>query len=127
MKKHLLVSIAVLLSATSFAQDFLGYINSNYSGITGTDINPANVVDTRYKTDICLTGVSLQLYNNYVGMDRSALKKDGYGHYYAFDDTLFMQHYLTPRDGNMINKSIYLTNQIYGPRSEERRVGKECR
>ncbi|MFL5762580.1 MAG: DUF5723 family protein [Bacteroidia bacterium] len=115
MKKVLFAGLLLTLTASSFAQDFLGYINSNYSGVTGTDINPANVVDSRYKTDICLAGVSFQLYNNYVGMDRSALKTDSHGHYYAFDDTLFMQHYLHPRDGNKINKSIYFSNQIYGP------------
>src|SRR3954462_13877013 len=114
-KKILLVAAAVLTSVVSVhAQDFLGYINSNYSGVTGTDLNPANVVDSRYKVDITLVGASIQLYNNYVGMDRSALKKDQYGHYYAFDDTLFTDHYLTPRNNN-INKSIYFSNQIYGP------------
>ncbi|HLC82950.1 MAG TPA: DUF5723 family protein, partial [Bacteroidia bacterium] len=116
MKKiTLIVASALMLTASSFAQDFLGYINSNYSGVTGTDLNPANVVDSRYKTDICLTGASFALYNNYVGMDKSALKKDkDDGHYYAFDDTLFREKYLTTRDNN-INKSLYFSNQIYGP------------
>ncbi len=116
MKKITLLFASVLmLSASAFAQDFLGYINSNYSGVTGTDINPANVVDSRYKADIALVGVSFAIYNNYIGMDKSALKKDkNDGHYYAFDDTLFREHYLTARD-NSKDKSLYFSNQIYGP------------
>ncbi len=115
MKKIILLfATALLMTISSFAQDFLGYINSNYSGVTGTDLNPANVVDSRYKVDVTLAGASLQFYNNYLGMSRDALKKDQYGHLYAFDDTLFMEHYLTPKD-NKINKSIYFSNQIYGP------------
>ena len=115
MKKiTLLLASALMLSSVAFAQDFLGYINSNYSGVTGTDINPANVVDSRYKVDITLAGASFALFNNYIGMDKSALKKDQNGHYFAFDDTLFREKYLTPRDNN-INKSLYFSNQIYGP------------
>lgn len=115
MKKLVLSLIAALtLSFSAQSQDFLGYINSNYSGVTGTDLNPANVVNTRYKTDICLTGVSLSMFNNYIGLKRSALKKDQYGNYYAFDDTAFADNYLTKRVNN-INKSVYFSNQIYGP------------
>ncbi|MCW3070635.1 MAG: OmpA/MotB domain protein [Bacteroidetes bacterium] len=116
MKKLLLFFISILtLSYSSSAQDFLGYINSNYSGVTGVDLNPANVVNSRYKVDITLVGASLSAYNNYVGLKRSALKKDQYGHYYAFDDTAFADNYLSTRDGNNISKSVYLSNQIYLP------------
>jgi len=116
MNRRISITIIALLAifVNLKAQDFLGYINSNYSGVTGTDLNPANVVDTRYKTDIALFGLSFAAYNNYVGLKRSALKKDEYGHYYAFDDTLFADNYLSRRDNN-INKSLYLSNQIYGP------------
>ncbi|MDF2436792.1 MAG: OmpA/MotB domain protein [Bacteroidota bacterium] len=112
MKKTVLVFLSVLFfAATSSAQDFLGYINSNYSGVTGVDLNPANVVNSRYKVDVTLVGASLTAYNNYVGLKRSALKKSND----AFNDTSFAEHYLTPRDGNNFNKSIYLSNQIYFP------------
>ncbi len=116
MKKiTLLVASALMVTISSIAQDFLGYINSNYSGVTGTDLNPANVVDSRYKVDINLVGLSFAVYNNYVGLHRNALsKKDQYGHLYAFDDSLFRQNYLSTRD-NKINKSVYFSNQIYLP------------
>ncbi len=114
IKKIILYTALLCCSFSVSAQDFLGYINSNYSGVTGTDLNPANVVNSRYKTDITLTGLSFSLYNNYIGLKRSALEKDQYGHYYAFDDTAFADNYLTKRI-NSKDKSVYLSNQIYGP------------
>lgn len=121
MKKVLLSFTLILVSMQfSIAQDFLGYINSNYSGITGTDLNPANVVDSRYKVDAHLIGISLSAFNNYVGLKKSALKHNGSmfdfssGNYPAFNDTAFADHYLSTRD-NSKTKSVYFSNQIYGP------------
>ena len=38
-----------LLSSTSaLAQPFLGYRQSNYSGVSGGDFNPANIADNRF-------------------------------------------------------------------------------
>jgi outer membrane protein OmpA-like peptidoglycan-associated protein len=115
MKKIILSIISIItLSGILQAQDFLGYINSNYSGVTGVDLNPANVVNSRYKVDVTVAGISFSAYNNYVGLKRSALKKTN-GEYQAFNDTAFAEHYLSPRDGNSTNKSIYISNQIYLP------------
>lgn len=115
MKKiFLLVVFALSLISNAKSQDVLGYINSNYSGVTGIDINPANVVDTRYKVDINLIGISFSAYNNYLGIHRDVFKmKDSYGHLYAFDN-LFQDKYISER-GNKMNKSVYFSNQIYTP------------
>ncbi|MGQ0828231.1 MAG: DUF5723 family protein [Bacteroidota bacterium] len=119
--RKLLLSILVVISIsfTASAQDFLGYINSNYSGITGTDLNPAAVVDSRYKVDITLIGASFSLYNNYIGLKRSALKHSGgmfTGDYPAFKDTAFADNYLSQKKNlQSPNKSIYLSNQFYLP------------
>ncbi|MBN8696122.1 MAG: OmpA family protein [Bacteroidetes bacterium] len=113
-KRIFLISAFIICSLFVSAQDFLGYINSNYSGVTGTDLNPANVVNSRYKVDVSLVGVSISAYNNYIGLKRSALKKDAAGHYFAFDDTAFADNYLIRKENN-INKSIYLSNQLYMP------------
>jgi hypothetical protein len=51
---------ALLLPAASQAQDFLGYLNSNYAGVNGLDLNPSSIVDSRFKADILLTGFSLK-------------------------------------------------------------------
>lgn len=111
-----LIASALVITASSFAQDFLGYINSNYSGVTGIDINPANVVDSRYKLDVTLAGVSFAAYNNYLGLHRDVFKmKDSGGHLYAFDTlTNHKGEFISERE-NTINKSIYISNQIYGP------------
>ncbi len=117
--KKIALSLFVLFSLafTATAQDFIGYINSNYSGIIGTDLQPASVVDNRFQTDIHLIGFSASVFNNYVGMDKSALKHSGNfysGHYAAFDDEKFGEHYLSARE-NGIDKSVYFTNQVYLP------------
>src|ERR1700749_4864071 len=121
MKKILLsILVALSISLSSKAQDFLGYINSNYAGVTGTDLNPANVVDSRYKVDVSLAGASLSLFNNYVGLKKSALKHNGKlfdfssGNYPAFNDPNFQSDYLDVRNNNK-NKSVYISNQIYLP------------
>lgn len=115
MKKRLLLFAAFISAAFALhSQDLPGYNSSNYSGVNGIDVNPANVVNSRYKVDVNLAGVSIAAYNNYVGLKRSALKKDQYGHYYAFDDTAFSDNYLSVRNNSMA-KSVYIANQIYLP------------
>jgi outer membrane protein OmpA-like peptidoglycan-associated protein len=118
MKKILLVSTFMLfLISVVNAQDFLGYANSNYSGVTGTDLNPAAVVDSRYKVDINLIGLSFGVYNNYLGLKRSALDHTGSlikGTYPAFNDPNFMKNYLEVRESDK-NKSVYLSLQLYSP------------
>src|SRR4051812_4007598 len=118
MKKILLLALICFgISVTISAQDFLGYINSNYAGVTGTDLQPASVVDSRFKTDITLFGFSGSFYNNYVGIKKDAFKHTGglfSGDYPAFSDTAFAEHYLTRR--NTSNpKSLYFASQFYLP------------
>ncbi|HET6225710.1 MAG TPA: DUF5723 family protein, partial [Bacteroidia bacterium] len=118
MKKALLFTLIWFgISATTSAQDFLGYINSNYAGVTGTDLQPASVVDSRFKTDIALFGFSYSFYNNYVGIKKDAFKHSGglfSGDYPAFKDTAFAEHYLTRRTSNN-PKSLYMASQFYLP------------
>ncbi len=109
----------------SDAQDFLPYANSNYAGVSGVDLNPACIVDSRYKVDILLGGFSFNFSNNYVGMKKNALAhpngsfmsaiKDTTGNGFpAFNDSLFQQNYLTTRD-NADVKSVFLSNRIQLP------------
>src|SRR5436190_5981266 len=124
MKKLLLFCIVVSTSVT--AQDNLGFINSNYSGITGAQINPANIVDGRMKFDATLFGVSFNGVNNYIGMKYEALEHEGsWGDvirksmkgiepFPAFKDSLFQKHYLVAVN-NGKDKSIYLSSRITLP------------
>lgn len=68
MKNRLLLACLLLLgfSGPSLAQDFMGYRQSNYSGVTGGDLNPASIADSRFVVDVTLGGVSSSLYNNHL-------------------------------------------------------------
>jgi len=73
-----LLPIVLFLSLTSLkAQDYLGFVNSNYSGITGAQINPANIVNSRMRFDMNLIGLNVNVANNYLGLRRSALDHNG--------------------------------------------------
>ena len=78
MKRFLLFILITINSSFSLkAQDFLGYINSNYAGVTGTDLQPASVVNSRYRLDVSLIGTSFSFYNNHIGLKKDAFKHTG--------------------------------------------------
>ncbi|MBP7808319.1 MAG: OmpA family protein [Bacteroidia bacterium] len=129
MKKAIL---SVLLAGSfliSKSQDYLGYSSSNYSGITGVQVNPANVVESRMKFDMNLIGINFAAGNNYIGVKRSAFAhsgklKDGMndgqdlskkGAYFpAFSDPQFNGRYLTEVT-NGKDKAVFLKLRIDGP------------
>ncbi len=120
MKKYLLCTLSItVLVFNAHAQDFLGFTNSNYSGVTGSDLQPASIVDSRFKTDFNLFGTSFSLYNNYVGLKHEALDHDhkwtdfSTDNYYAFKETPIQNH-LDIRSGPK-PKSIYIANNLYLP------------
>lgn len=49
---------------TAQAQSYYGLLTENYSGVHGVISNPANIVDSRFKTDINLVGVSALFGND---------------------------------------------------------------
>lgn len=116
--KKVILFLALILSYGVNSQDFVGFNQSNYAGVTGALAQPASIVDSRMKFDMNLVGLNLGLYNNYIGVSRDAFKrgKDSTGKTYmpAFDDKLFADHYLTERTNNK-DKSIYFNNRVMGP------------
>ncbi len=67
MKKLLLVmTVLSCFSVEIQAQDFMGYRESNYSGVSGGDLNPANIADSRFVVDVTLGGGSMSFYNNHL-------------------------------------------------------------
>ena len=66
MKKKLLILLLSCFSVGVIAQDFMGYRQSNYSGVTGGDLNPANIADSRFVVDVTLGAASLSAYNNHL-------------------------------------------------------------
>lgn len=68
MKKFLLSNFLLLFFASAFSQTFNGYVYSNYSGIQGLQINPANAADNRLKAEFSFVGLDFGAYNNYTGI-----------------------------------------------------------
>ncbi len=117
MKKVLFV-LTMAISHFVYSQDFAGFNQSNYAGVSGVFLQPASIVDSRMKFDMNLIGFNVAAYNNYVGIDRSAFKraKDANGNITlpAFNDTAFADKYLSEHITGK-DKSIYVNNRIAGP------------
>jgi outer membrane protein OmpA-like peptidoglycan-associated protein len=60
------------------AQTYLGYLTDNYSGVHGVISNPANIVDSRFKSEINLIGASAFISNDYYKVALNDLTKSGY-------------------------------------------------
>jgi outer membrane protein OmpA-like peptidoglycan-associated protein len=105
MKKIILL-LFVVLSFTSKAQDFSGYSNSNYAGVNGIDLQPASIVDNRYKLDILLIGANANAQNNYFTM-KSGFLTD-------INNPSFKYIYLDT-DTSSAPKSMFMSTQILGP------------
>lgn len=65
MKSSLFFLIFLLLLQTSFAQRYYGISNSNYAGVNGLYINPANISDNRLASDIHLISGNGVVNQNY--------------------------------------------------------------
>ena len=77
MKKAFLTVLIAGSVLTTKSQDYLGYSSSNFNGITGVQVNPANVVESRMKFDMTLVGLNFSAGNNYIGVKRMAFNHSG--------------------------------------------------
>jgi outer membrane protein OmpA-like peptidoglycan-associated protein len=85
MRSKIFSILFIFSSLSSFSQEFLGFANSNFSGTTGSWLQPSSLADSRFKADIHLVGGSFNLNNNFFHYDAEILsiKKN------LFDDTYF--------------------------------------
>lgn len=60
------------------AQSYIGFLTDNYSGVNSVIANPANITDSRFKTDINLVGASVFAGNDYYGVNVMDALKDDY-------------------------------------------------
>ena len=68
--------VGIILSTTLVsAQNYLGIPTSNYSGVMGTDLNPASFVDGRFKVDINLASLSFNAWQNAMTFDTRDMPK----------------------------------------------------
>ena len=109
-KLRFILPFLIFNSSFSFSQDFLGYSNSNYAGVSGIDLNPASIADSRYKFDMTLVGFSFNFANNYIGIKKEAIKNRKT----AFEDSMFVQKYLIEHV-NSDRKSVFLSHQLVLP------------
>jgi len=63
----------LILSASVKAQSYIGFLTDNYSGVNSVIANPANIADSRFKTDINLIGANGFFANDYFGVGFSDL------------------------------------------------------
>ena len=61
MKIFLVSFLSLFFSLKYYSQDFLGYSASEYAGVTAIDIQPANLADNRFRFDMVLTGLSVNI------------------------------------------------------------------
>ncbi len=103
--------IAVLLSIRGqlAAQDFAGYIGSQYSGVQGVYTQPASIADSRYLVDINLIGFGFNAYNNAISVDPSALRKPS-----LFNEPDFDKNYMSYNLSGGAKSAVVMGN-IYGP------------
>jgi outer membrane protein OmpA-like peptidoglycan-associated protein len=78
MKKISLVILLIVVSMSARAQSYIGYLTDNYSGVNSVIANPANITDSRFKTDINIAGVSAFVGNDYYGVNILDAFKDEY-------------------------------------------------
>ncbi len=75
MKKIYIITALTFSFFTSRSQDFLGFSTGNFSGVSGVMLQPASIVDSRYKFDINLFSTSVNYSNNYFLVNRDAILK----------------------------------------------------
>lgn len=122
MKNYLLLFLCLYLFSCSRlgAQDYLGFANSHFAGVNGIDVNPAFIVNSPRKWDVTLAGVNVAFGNNYIGLKKSALKKNGSlfkpdeNTFPAYNDDNFQNNYLT-ENSKMKNASVFVAANIALP------------
>ncbi|MFG6687843.1 DUF5723 family protein [Mariniflexile sp. HNIBRBA6329] len=78
MKKITFLFLFVISSVCVEAQSYIGFLTDNYSGVNSVISNPANITDSRFKTDINLVGASIFAGNDYYGVNVMDALKDDY-------------------------------------------------
>ncbi|WOI23833.1 DUF5723 family protein [Nonlabens ulvanivorans] len=105
MRKLFYSAIVFLISFLSIAQSYSGKETDNYSGITSLSFNPANLADSRFKTDINLFQVSSTTSNDYYAFNFSELFNDASGISFEESGMRF------PRQNN----NVYQNLDVLGP------------
>lgn len=114
------ILFALLLSPTavktSFAQEMLGIMNSNYSGITGALINPASPVTSPFYLDVNIVSANVFVENNYVYLAKEEYRFKRFFESnpqfptHGIDNDLILYDYYNRKD-----KEAYSNIRVMGP------------
>ncbi|MDN3659171.1 OmpA family protein [Ferruginibacter paludis] len=124
-KKLLSLTTLLVCSFTSlWAQSFLGINTGNYAGVTGVMLQPASIVDSRYKFDINLISSGVNYSNNYFLVDRSAILKFNKNNFSDYQS--FKANYLSVRNLSAGEKVFFnINNRTQVPLSFMATLGKK--
>lgn len=78
MKYIIALGITFLFSINAKAQSYLGFLTDNYSGIHSSLLNPANVVDSRFKSETNIISSSGLAGNDYYGVSFQEVLQNNY-------------------------------------------------
>lgn len=101
MKKCLLLFFVFLFSYQSYSQSFFGTQYDNYAGVYSVLSNPANIVDSRFRTDVNVASASAFVGNDYYSFQL----KDGFNS--GFEENA--------RKSPTNNNNIYTNIDVLGP------------
>jgi len=112
MKTIMKVFIAVpamilILNTVLLAQDFLPILNENYMGINQAVLQPAAIVDSRFKVDVNVFGFNNDIYNNMIRFKTYEMFKLGDSHWW--DNATYLN------DANGEDKSAFVSQTVLGP------------
>lgn len=82
----IVASVFLWASIPVEAQDFSGLSSGNWAGIQNLHVNAANVVDHRYKVDVNLFSVHMNVMNDYLGMRKEPVLNPGLFNEYNYND-----------------------------------------
>jgi outer membrane protein OmpA-like peptidoglycan-associated protein len=112
MLKQFLIFTILITSSTIYSQSYLGVVTSNYSGVSGTDLQPASFVDGRFKFDINLFSVNFNTYQNFGYFDANAMRSSqgGKGHWWikSFSDIDIFNSWAKP--DSTFNDRFFIRN-----------------
>lgn len=73
-RKAIILCVFLMTFLNLPAQEMLGIVNSNYSGIHGALINPSSLTNSRYYLDINFLTIGLSAENNYLYLPKNGYK-----------------------------------------------------
>lgn len=73
MKKFIVLLLLFISIYTLKAQSYVGYTFDNYAGVQSLISNPANIVDSRFRTDVNILSASSHLAQDFFGLKTSDL------------------------------------------------------